>query len=64
MAQQGKLMRVGAREGVAYHSVKLVILANGNRYEAHMNMFKVRFSIRSRNCHVPTLNFYDTHSYL
>ncbi len=26
-------MRVGAREGFAYHSVKLVLLANGNRYE-------------------------------
>ncbi len=30
MARQGKQMRVGAREGLAYHSVKL---ANGNRYE-------------------------------
>ncbi len=33
MAQQGKQMKVGAREGFAYHSVKLVLLANGNRYE-------------------------------
>jgi hypothetical protein len=26
-------MRVGARKGFAYHSVRLVLLANGNRYE-------------------------------
>ncbi len=37
MAQQGKQMRVGAREGFAYHSVKLVLLANGNRYEVDSN---------------------------
>jgi hypothetical protein len=37
MAQQGKQMRVGAREGFAYHSVKLVLLANGNRYEFDSN---------------------------
>jgi hypothetical protein len=37
MAQQGKQMRVGAREGFAYHSVKLVELANGNRYEIDSN---------------------------
>jgi hypothetical protein len=33
MEQQDKQMRVGAREGFANHSVKLVLLANGNRYE-------------------------------
>jgi hypothetical protein len=33
MAQQGKQMRVGACKGFSYHSVKLVLLANGNRYE-------------------------------
>jgi hypothetical protein len=33
MAQQGKQMRVGARKGFANHSVKLVLLANGNRFE-------------------------------
>jgi hypothetical protein len=37
MAQQGKQMRVGACEGFAYHSVKLVSLANGNRYEVDSN---------------------------
>jgi hypothetical protein len=40
MAQQGKQMRVGACEGFAYHSVKLVLLANGgNRYEVDSNTF-------------------------
>jgi hypothetical protein len=29
MAQQGKQVRVGACKGFAYHSVKLVLLANG-----------------------------------
>ncbi len=38
MAQQGKKMRVGAREGLAYHSVKLVLLANGSRYDVDSNM--------------------------
>jgi hypothetical protein len=37
MVQQGKHMRVGAREGFPYHSVTLVLLANGNRYEADPN---------------------------
>jgi hypothetical protein len=37
MAQQGKQMKVGAREGIAYHSVKLVLVANGNRYEVDSN---------------------------
>jgi hypothetical protein len=26
-------MRVGAREGVAYHSIKLVLLTDSNRYD-------------------------------
>jgi hypothetical protein len=38
MAQQGKLMRVGAREGFAYHSVELLLLANSNRYEVESNI--------------------------
>jgi hypothetical protein len=37
MAQQGKQMRVGAREGLAHHSVKLVLLANGNSYGVDSN---------------------------
>ncbi len=39
MAQRGKQMRVGAREGFYYHSVKLVLLANVNRYEVDSNTF-------------------------
>ncbi len=39
MAQQGKEMRVGARKGFAYHSAKLVLLANGNKDEVDSNMF-------------------------
>jgi hypothetical protein len=39
MSQQGKQMRVGASRGFAYHSVKLVLLANGNRYEVDSNTF-------------------------
>jgi hypothetical protein len=37
MAQQGKQVRVGAFQGFVYHSVKLVLLANGNRYEVDFN---------------------------
>ncbi len=32
-------MRVGAREGFAHHSVKLVLVANGNRCEVDSNTF-------------------------
>ncbi len=39
MAQQGKHMRVGAYEDFACHSVKLVLLAVGNRYEVDSNTF-------------------------
>jgi hypothetical protein len=39
MTQQGKQMRVGAREGFTYKSVILVLLANSNRYEVDSNMF-------------------------
>jgi hypothetical protein len=40
MAQQGKQMRVGARKGFAYNSVKLVYqLANDNRYEVDYNTY-------------------------
>jgi hypothetical protein len=41
MVQQGKQITVGAREGFAYRSVKLVLLANGNRYEVDSNTFFV-----------------------
>jgi hypothetical protein len=39
MAQHGKQMRVGASEGFPYHSVKLVLLANGNGYEVDSDTF-------------------------
>jgi hypothetical protein len=39
MAHHGKQMRVGAREGFAYHPVKLVLLANGKRYEVDSYTF-------------------------
>jgi hypothetical protein len=39
MAQQGKQTRVGAREGFAYYSLKLVLLATGNRYEVDSKTF-------------------------
>ncbi len=39
MAQEGRQMRVGAREPLASDSVKVVLLANGNRYEVDHNTF-------------------------
>ncbi len=43
MTQQGKEMRGGAHEDFAYHSVKLVLLANGNsRYQIDSKTFPVR----------------------
>jgi hypothetical protein len=39
LAQQGKQMRLGARKGFAYLSVKLVLLANNNSYEIDSNTF-------------------------
>jgi hypothetical protein len=39
MAQHGKQLKVGAREGPAYHSVKLVLLAKCNSYEVDCNTF-------------------------
>ncbi len=39
MAQQGKQMRVGACKGFAHPSLKLVSLANSNRYEVDSKTF-------------------------
>jgi hypothetical protein len=67
MAQQGKQVRVGARKGFAYNSVKLVSLAMGERYEFDSNMFNfqvVKPSIPLSYCPVPTLIFFDAHPYL
>jgi hypothetical protein len=41
MAQQGKQMRVGACKSFAYNSVKMVVLANGRRYELDSNTFSL-----------------------
>jgi hypothetical protein len=41
MERQGKQMRVGAREAFACHWVKLVLFANGNRYEVDSNAFSL-----------------------
>jgi hypothetical protein len=65
MAQQGKHMRVGAREGFAYHSVELSLLANGKRYEVNFNP---SFFIKRKNPLsirvLPCLNadLFDTYS--
>ncbi len=39
MAQQSKQMRVGARKGFAYSSVKLVLLTNTTNYEVDSRFF-------------------------
>ncbi len=66
MAQQGKQMRVGARKGFAYHSVKLVLVANCNRYEVDFNTFflscKALYPFKVLPC--PESDLFDTHSYL
>jgi hypothetical protein len=67
MAQQGKQMRVGAREGFAYDSVKLVLLANGNRYEVDSDKLfhsgKALYPFRILHCPNSDL-FWGIHSYL
>jgi hypothetical protein len=40
MAQQGEQVRVGAREGSPYKSVKLVLLDNCNSYEVDSNVLE------------------------
>jgi hypothetical protein len=65
MAQQGKQMRVGARKGFAYHSVKVVLLANVNRDEVDSNTFfsgKALYSFEILPCFNSGL--FDAHSYL
>ncbi len=59
MAQQIKQMRVGACDGFAYHSIKLVLLANGNRCEVDHNTLVqvVKSCIYLKYCPVPTLTF-------
>jgi hypothetical protein len=38
---QGKRMRLGAREGFAYHPVKLDLLAIGSTYVVDSNTFSI-----------------------
>jgi hypothetical protein len=66
MAQQGKPMRVDARECSAYNSVKLVLLANGNKYGVESNTFFLSGKPINPLMYypVPTLTFFDEHSYL
>ncbi len=66
MARQGKRMRVGAREGFAYHSVKLVLLANGDRYKVDFNTFFLSVKVLYPFKMLPCLNFgfFDKYLYL
>jgi hypothetical protein len=66
MAQQGKQMRVGAREGFAYHSLELVLLANVNEYEVDSNAFflggKALYPFTVLPCH--NIDLFFTRLYL
>ncbi len=66
MAQQGKQMRVGAQEGFAYHSAKLVLLANGNWYEVDSNTFfpsgKTLCPFKVLSC--PNSELFDAHLFV
>jgi hypothetical protein len=56
MAQQGKQIRVGACKGFAYHSEKLGLLANGNRYEVDCNTYLSSAKALSQFIILPCLN--------
>jgi hypothetical protein len=67
MAQQGKQMKFGAREGFAYHSEKMALLTNGSRYyvDPNLTIFKVvKPTIHLKHYHALTQALFDTHSYL
>ncbi len=66
MVQQGKQGRVGAREGFPCNSVKLVLLANGNRYEVDSNTFFLSGEAiyPSKILPYPNSDLIDTHSHL
>jgi hypothetical protein len=61
MAHQCKQMRIVSREGFPCHSVKLVLLAYGKRYEVDSNTSfptgRVLCPFRIRYGHFPTLTF-------
>jgi hypothetical protein len=63
---QGKRMRVGARGSFAYPSLKLVVLANGNRCEVEYNTVflngKALHPFKILPC--PNSDLFDTHAYL
>jgi hypothetical protein len=63
MLQQGKQGRVGARKGFQCNSVKVVLVANSNRYEVDSNTFflscKALYPLKILPC--PNLTFFFTH---
>ncbi len=44
MTQEVEQMNIGDREGFAYNSVKLILLAKGNRYEIDSKLPVLYFS--------------------
>jgi hypothetical protein len=58
MAKQGKQMRVGACECFEHHSVKLVLLANGNTYVVDSNRFIFCCEVLYQFKLLPSSNFY------
>jgi hypothetical protein len=61
-----KVMKDDAREGFSYHSAKLVLLANGNRYAVDSNTFLqvMKASIHLEYSPVPTLSFFFRHTFV
>jgi hypothetical protein len=62
MTQQGKQVRVGARERFPYNLLKLVLLVNENRYPIDPNTFfflsgKALYQTKILTA-VPALNFF------
>jgi hypothetical protein len=59
MAQQGKQVRVGARKCFPCNSLKVVLLANCERYEVDWNAFFLvaKPSIDTNYLPAPTLTF-------
>jgi hypothetical protein len=55
-------MRVGARQGFAYNSVKLVLLANGNSHEIDFNTFF--FSVIKRSIHLKSIDLSQLWTFL
>jgi hypothetical protein len=60
-------MRVGAHEDFSYHSVNLVLLANGSRYEVDSNRLFISGETLNSFEVLPCPNsglFFDANSYL